>query len=68
MRRETAIRLVKDWSNKVCNHPYIEDEFYFGISTGYKVCVVCGRLFGIKSTLKYYKTVIKKNNKIKFRL
>jgi hypothetical protein len=43
MLRRTALRLMKEWIGKRCDHPSIENEFFLGKETGNKVCAVCGR-------------------------
>lgn len=60
MRREKAIRIARDWANRICIHPYKEDEYYLGQPTNNKVCVVCGQIFGKKSTIDILKNIIKK--------
>jgi hypothetical protein len=42
MTREKALKLIEDWASKRCLHPHYEDEFHLGISTGNKVCAICG--------------------------
>jgi ribosomal protein S27E len=65
MRREKAIHLVKGWSNKVCNHPEIEEEYFLGRATGNLLCTICGKT--IAKTFNY-KVTIKNIFKIKFRM
>jgi ribosomal protein S27E len=60
MRREKAQKLVKDWTNRICNHPCNEEEFFLGKPTGNIICAVCGKKIGKKSTLKLAKNILKK--------
>jgi hypothetical protein len=53
MRREKAIKLGKDWANKLCMHPYSEEEYYLGKPTGKDVCTVCGSILGKKSAVNF---------------
>lgn len=43
MQRKKAIRLMKAWINRHCNHPQIENEYIAMKETGNKVCTVCGQ-------------------------
>jgi tRNA(Ile)-lysidine synthase TilS/MesJ len=43
MQRKKALQLMRDWINRRCEHPNIENEFSFGKETGNKVCTICGR-------------------------
>jgi hypothetical protein len=65
MRREKAINLVKEWSNKVCTHPEIEKEYFLGRATGNLLCTVCGKTIAKTSN---YKVRVKNILKIKFRM
>lgn len=42
MQRKKAIRLMLEWTNRVCMHPNIEKEYCLEKETGNKVCTVCG--------------------------
>jgi hypothetical protein len=42
MQHEKALKLMKEWGNKPCNHPNVEKEYYLGTDTGDKVCTQCG--------------------------
>jgi hypothetical protein len=68
MRREKALKLSKDWMNRVCSHPYKETEYYLGLETGFDVCVVCGKIFPKSSAMQQIKNRFIKEYKIKFRL
>jgi hypothetical protein len=43
MEYKKVLQLRKDWANKPCTHPRLENEYCLGKPTGNKVCSVCGK-------------------------
>ncbi|HEX8517204.1 MAG TPA: hypothetical protein VF868_13485 [Bacteroidia bacterium] len=52
MTREKAQRLSRDWTNRQCHHPNLEDEYHLGKASGNKVCTVCGNYIYMTVTPK----------------
>ena len=52
MEYYVAQKLKESWSDKPCNHPHLEKEYYTGAYLTNYVCIQCGKEFTIAQKLE----------------